>query len=421
MRAFVLMSVLLASSCAGAPEQSVEQPVLKPAACAAQGALVDLEAMRDAVKRSMAYPLGGGVLVDSVFDALRPQAEAAQTESDHLRVLEAFVYDLGDHHAHISTNDAKSPRLVPTGATVWVEWRKGELVVTEVRDHLHASMTSVADGETTKLFVLREGMVIEKIKGTPAAEALKPPPHLPQLTDAMMGFAGRVALAGTREKPVMVSVRAGDGRLVDMPLLPAGDGGAGDLATLKFPQRDVAVIRLNNSIGNPDMSPVFDQLMKQAKGVKSIILDLRDTPSGGDSSVAKPLMAWFVDATRGYQKHERDGKSWVEQVTGRPDRFTGKLVVLVDHWTGSMGEGAAIGLRAAAGAKLVGTPMAGLRGAIESFDVPCRGVSLRIPVERLYEVGGGPRELAMPDVLVTEEELAAGGDVMLAKALLLAQ
>jgi hypothetical protein len=46
---------------------------------------------------------------------------------------------------------------------------------------------------------------------------------------------------------------------------------------------------------------------------------------------------------------------------------------------------------------------------------------LRIPVERLYEVGGAPRELAQPDVLVSEEDLAHGtGDVILQRALSLA-
>ena len=95
---------------------------------------------------------------------------------------------------------------------------------------------------------------------------------------------------------------------------------------------------------------------------------------------------------------------------------------IVDHWTGSMGEGAAIGLRAAAGATLVGTPMAGLRGAIESFPLPCLGASVRLPVERLYSVDGTPRELAQPDVIVTEAELAAAGleDAILGRALQIA-
>jgi carboxyl-terminal processing protease len=214
-----------------------------------------------------------------------------------------------------------------------------------------------------------------------------------------------------------VTVRTTDEKEQTVPVMPREAGGARKLASLSFPLKDVAVIRPNNSIGDSDLNPVFDDLMEQAKGMATIILDLRNTPSGGDPAVAKPLMAWFVDGTRGCQKHERGGKSWIEQVEGRKDHFRGRLIVLVDHWTGSMGEGAAIGLRAAAGAKLVGTRMAGLRGAIESFDLPCLGVSVRLPVERLYEVNGAPRENAIPDVLIGEDDLAAGGrDVFLLRA-----
>jgi carboxyl-terminal processing protease len=263
-------------------------------------------------------------------------------------------------------------------------------------------------------------MAIEKIDGVPVAQALKPPPSVPERADAMMGFAGRVLLAGTREHAPVVTVRSTDGTEVDIPV-PPRMASTGNNASINFPLKDVAVIRLNNSIGNTELTPIFDDLMKQAKAMRTVILDLRNTPSGGDSVVAKPLMAWFVEGTKGYQKHERGSESWIEQVEGRKDRFKGKLIVLVDHWTGSMGEGTAIGLRAAAGATIVGTPMAGLRGAIESFDVPCFGISLRIPVERLYEVNGTPRELAKPDVLVTEEDLAAAqGDAILNRALMLA-
>lgn len=411
-RKLIVALALTVGGCAGAPGQAPAQTTQKPAACATQGAMVDLLAMQAIVKSSMAYPLGGGVSIDEVVEGLKARAAAVEDDRAHLRVLEAFVYALGDHHSHLSTNDKMSPRLVPTGASVWVEWRGGKLVVTEVR-----RSSGMAD-----ISGLRAGMTIDAIDGVPAGEALKPPPATPEYFDAMMGFAGRVALAGTREHTPLLSVHG-----IDAPiavLVNPSDAATKDpdrLASIQYPLKDVAIIRLNNSIGDTDLTPVFDNLMGQARAMHTIILDLRNTPSGGDSVVAKPLMAWFVDGKRGYQKHTRASASWIEQVEGRKDRFKGKLIVLVDHWTGSMGEGAAIGLRAAAGATLVGTPMAGLRGAIESFDVPCFGVSLRIPVERLYDVSGTPRELARPDVLVTEEDLATGqGDVILQRALMLA-
>jgi C-terminal processing protease CtpA/Prc len=43
------------------------------------------------------------------------------------------------------------------------------------------------------------------------------------------------------------------------------------------------------------------------------------------------------------------------------------VVVLVNHWTGSIGEGMAIGLDAMHRARVVGTPMAHLAGAISDF------------------------------------------------------
>jgi hypothetical protein len=63
--------------------------------------------------------------------------------------------------------------------------------------------------------------------------------------------------------------------------------------------------------------------------------------------------------------------------------------------------------------------MAGLRGAIESFPLPCLDASVRLPVERLYQVDGTPRELAEPDVIVSELDLAAAGleDAVLRRAL----
>jgi carboxyl-terminal processing protease len=384
--------------------------------------MADLVAMRAAVKEAMAYPLGGGVSVDSVFESLKVRAQAPMTREEHLRLLEAFVYALGDHHVHLSTNDKRSPRLVPSDAHVWTEWRAGALVVSELRRRSRP-LTQEAS--------LREGMAIVTIDGIPTEQALKPPPSVPDRAEAMKGFAGRVALAGTRDKLTTVTARDDAGRTVEVVIPGAStdsantssQGGDHSLASLTFPRANVAMIRLNNSIGNTDLTPVFDDLMQRALAMRTLILDLRNTPSGGDSVVAKPMMAWFVDGKQGYQRHERGAKAWVEQVEGRKGRFHGKLIVLVDHWTGSMGEGAAIGLRAAAGAVLVGTPMAGLRGAIESFDVPCFGVSIRLPVERLYEVSGGPRELAIPDSLVSEEDLAAAThseDVILNRALLLA-
>jgi hypothetical protein len=107
-------------------------------------------------------------------------------------------------------------------------------------------------------------------------------------------------------------------------------------------------------------------------------------------------MGRLIAEEQPYQRHElaaeetRHGvrRIWVEHVAPRgPFAYTQPVVVLVGRWTASMGEGLAIGLDGMARARVIGSPMAGLQGAL--YDV-------RIPAERLYHVDGTPREAWAP-------------------------
>ncbi len=371
----------------------------------AEQALFDLGVARDAVKNEMAYSIADEI-VDALHDSLVAQAAAARTRAEHLRVLEAFVYGLGDHHSHLGTNDNLSPRLVPSSASTWVEMRGADLVVTQVRP-----------GSAARTAGLREGMIVDSIDGAAPSELKLP---LSGSADAMRGFAARVALAGTGSHDAVIVAHGANGVNVSVKMVLDSSNRPDEPVSLSWPKPNVALIRINNQLGESTLPRAFDVVMKEAVKAKTIILDLRDTPSGGDSVIAKPVMSWFVDGTKDYQIHQRGAKRWTEKIKGRPDHFSGKLIVLADHWTGSMGEGMTIGLRAAASASYVGTPMAGLRGAIESTNLPGLKAQLRFPVEQLFEVSGGPRELAEPDVLVTEAQLAAAqneDDAILKRAL----
>ena len=115
-------------------------------------------------------------------------------------------------------------------------------------------------------------------------------------------------------------------------------------------------------------------------------------------------MGWFVDAPTAYQIHnlpaeERETgvpRQWIEQVLPRPGkRHRGPVTVRVGRWTGSMGEGLAIGLDAL-GADVVGGPMACLLGAINDHPLPNSGMVIKLPTERLYAVDGTSREAFRP-------------------------
>lgn len=163
-------------------------------------------------------------------------------------------------------------------------------------------------------------------------------------------------------------------------------------------------IRFNDSLGEDATIAAFDTAMAAAPQGKKLIIDLTDTPSGGNTTIARAILGWFVKRPSNYQLHRlpkeerRYGivRQWVEQVLPRPGKYhSGPVTVRVGRWTGSMGEGLAIGFDAI-GARVEGGPMAGLLGAIYDLRLENSGLVIKIPVERLYAVDGTPREKFIP-------------------------
>ena len=125
-----------------------------------------------------------------------------------------------------------------------------------------------------------------------------------------------------------------------------------------------------------------------------------------------------------YQRHRipRYGqpdveRNWIEMVAPRgPFTYKAPVVVLVDHWTGSMGEGMAIGFDAMHRAVVVGTTMAHLAGAVSDFHLPQTGIDVAFATEQLYHANGTPRQDWIPPILV-EDSATKGTDPILAQGL----
>jgi carboxyl-terminal processing protease len=168
----------------------------------------------------------------------------------------------------------------------------------------------------------------------------------------------------------------------------------------------------------------LDAALKELESTAGLILDLRDTPSGGNTTVARGIMGRFLEREGFYQKHslpdeERASgvkRSWVEVVSPRGDHpYKAPVVVLVDHWTGSMGEGIAIGMDGLKRATVVGTRMAGLLGATRQITLPNSGIGVSFPAEKLFHVNGTPREDFVPTVpvdLIKSESQKAGDPIL---------
>jgi carboxyl-terminal processing protease len=191
--------------------------------------------------------------------------------------------------------------------------------------------------------------------------------------------------------------------------------------------RQTGYLKINNCLGNNALIAQFDSVLNQLMQTRALIIDMRETPSGGNTTIARAILGRFIDREHFYQQHEyyaeekKTGvkRSWQEIVSPRGLRYTKPLVILCDHWTGSVGEGITIGFDGMNRATVIGTPMAGLNGAIYSYELPNTKIGFSLPTERLYHIRGMPREVFRPLIQVdmTQEKPSTHDDIILDRAL----
>ncbi|MFC4160481.1 S41 family peptidase [Chitinimonas lacunae] len=359
------------------------------------GPLADFDEFCRSVAEGYAYFDVKTTQWDKVCSHYRARLTPDADRRTLMRALEGALAELYDDHVQLGSSDAESPRPVPTGASLWAEWHDGRVMVREVRP-----------GSAAEQAGLRAGMEVLAIDGIAVAEAVAR--HQPRFLRApdpeAQRWALQTALAGRQNKqPMRLTVKDGETSRT-LEYLP-GFAKATEPLTATQLEKRFGYIRLHNSLGDNERTvKAFDQALEQLAGSEGLILDLRDTPSGGNSIVARGIMGRLVAGESPYQIHEQvwDERTsgirrrWVEYVTPRGQRFAAPVVVLVGRWTGSMGEGLAIGLHGARGAAVVGTPMARLRGAIFNFTLEHSKLTVRIPTEKLFHIDGTPRESFIP-------------------------
>lgn len=361
----------------------------------------DAVAIQPLIERTYAYldrfPAG----IVPVSKALFDQAEQVNDFRSLIRYAERVLLSLADHHAILGSSLADSWALVPSYTDLWILHEQGVYVVDAVREGSPAAQAQV-----------RRGDVVERVAGVPIGNAIDTfwaELGLP-VTNERAAFAARVLVAGRRDRSRLLSVRSGEQvRELDLPnLYQVHREEAAPLSVTE--QAGALIVRFNDSLGWDATVASFDAAMSLARSDQRIVIDLRDTPGGGNTTVARAILGWFVDAPTGYQVHSLPAeeritgipRQWIEQVLPRSGkRHDGPVQVWVGRWTGSMGEGLAIGFDAI-GADVVGTPMAGLLGAIYDHSLEHSGLVIKLPTERLMAVDGLPRELFVPGAVQWE-------------------
>jgi C-terminal processing protease CtpA/Prc len=372
---------------------------VKPALCGlfllssvarAQDAVHDFDTLWRTVQERYAYFDDAGIAArwDCVRDKLRPRVAAADNASV-LPLLEEAIESLTDFHAHLNTNNARSWRLVPSGADLRAALNSdGTANITHVRARTPAKRMGV-----------RAGDEIVSINGVNVTEAIRA--HLPVCVSAanpaVQNWALQRLISGKRDAPRALALRQADGRERTL-YLPAPAVEKTRTAIKKL-AGGVVVIPITG-LGDSGSVKRFNAQLARNADARALILDLRETADGGNTDIAEPILGRFITSSAAYQRVLPRGEAAYDRIVQPSALVTIKqpVAVVVGPWTASMGEGLAIGLNALRAAPVVGGPMAGLRGAVETFTLPVSGWRFSIPTQKLSHVNGTPREEFAPTV-----------------------
>ena len=338
--------------------------------------------------------------------------DSANSPEAYAAVFESALDELHDFHAEVRSRNPHRWLPVPTFADIWAELRGEDAVVVAVRRGSEAERAGILPGDrVTRIGADSLETALAK-RLTPEVEDRSSKAREWALLSLLTGRADEV-------RHLTIMDKAGHSRLIMLQLERQFDRSPGALSATVLPG-NVGLIRFNNSLGDQKTVAAFDAALEQLRSTEGLILDLRDVPSGGDSSVALGIMGRFVQTMLPYQRHRVPNygqpgveRNWVEQVAPRgPFPYQDPVVILVDHWTGSMGEGMAIGFDAMRRAVVMGTPMAHLAGAVSDFRLPQTGIDVAFATEQLYHVNGTPRQDWVPPVLVKETDSGDSDSIM---------
>jgi C-terminal processing protease CtpA/Prc len=308
---------------------------------------------------------------DKVKTLYQPIVDTLKSRNDFIHLLETVNNELYNGHVFLNTNTNSSNRTIPSGADLKVSFVDNKFVVSEIREGFNADLCE-----------LKTGMTITKFNDQPINEAIIKylPKSVVKFDKEMYEYAANMLLAGTHNAIRKITVRSANKEQDFYPdTIPnKTENNSAALLEAKIISNNIGYIKFGNSLGNPDLIKSFDIALDSLMNTNGLILDLRETPGGGNTTVARGIMGRFIDKELPYQKHiytaeEKETgikRATLELASPRQKIYKKPVIILVGYWTGSMGEGIAIGFDGMKRAKIAGTKMAGLLGEIYSFEMP---------------------------------------------------
>jgi len=323
---------------------------------------------------------------------------------------EQLLNEFYDSHVHLNTNTQASYRL---SAPLYVTLKGNTFFITQ---YWKSQLKEPVPMELI-------GAAVLTMNGQPMNSLIDAfPCHCNnKVNPVVREWIANKIIAGKYNQRRMLKLRLENGDIMNLDV--DGLKIRTDEGLLKVSQQSgIGIIRLNNTLGDNQLISALDQALDTLYNSKGLVLDLRNTPSGGNTYVARGILGHFVKLPTPYQMHSRMEsygagpaipRTWVEYVEPRGLFYDRPVTVLVGRWTGSMGEGLAVGFDALDHATVIGTEMQRLAGAITTYAFRHRDYGFSLSAERLFHVNGTPREYYVPKYMVQDN---IHGDAYMDKA-----
>jgi len=358
----------------------------------------DMEMVINDLSDNYAYTDSKSTDLSCIRNHYTNELSNVKNEAEAVLLFEYLLDEFYDSHLILNTNRNSSFRLY---SPIYASYAEGKLIVSSVWSSQLKEVTENVIGAEIKAI---NGLGIEQ-----AIDAF--PTHcndksLPEVRE----WIGNKVLAGRYNEARIITLQLANKNMMELDIDQLEVRKDQHPISTKI-QKDIGIIRINNRLGDNELVHAFDSTLNLLMHTKGLILDLRNTVDGGNSYVARGIMGRFVSEKSPYQKHvteeNYDGhttidRSWMEYVEARGAQYTKPVVVLVGRWTGSMGEGLAIGLDGMNRAEIVGTEMERLAGEMNTFQFDHRPYGYRISVAKLFHVNGTPREAFVPSNYVQQ-------------------
>ncbi|MFK7814360.1 MAG: S41 family peptidase [Maribacter sp.] len=359
----------------------------------------DLNEIITDISHNYVYLQEKNVDLNCVKEYYKKQIPNIKTEQETILFFEYLLNEFYDNHLTLRTNTNSSFRLF---APIYTSIKNGKLIVTNIwQTQIKNSNQSIIGAEIIKFNGIEFEQVIKDF-----------PTHCndKSFPETKEWIANKI-LAGRYNEPRILSLKLSNKKEIEY-----------DLDSIKLKNNDslldsktineIGVIRINNSLGNDNLVSEFDKKLNELSNTKGLIIDLRNTVFGGDSYEARGIMSRFISEPEPYQKHsyletsENNPdieRSWVEYVTPRLEQYKNPVVILVGRWTGSMGEGLAIGFEGIKRAEIVGSEMRRLAGEVYDFSLKNQRYGYKLSTAKLYHINGTIREDYIPPNYVKQK------------------